>query len=56
MSTRREFIKQVAVASAAFAIGDKLNAMDKRMPKVAPSRVLGAMAAAGERVFLETEI
>ncbi len=42
MSTRREFIKQVAVASAALAIGDKLDAMDKRMPKVAPSRVLGA--------------
>ena len=42
MSTRREFIKQVAVAGAVLAIGDKLDAMDKRIPKVAPSRVLGA--------------
>ena len=42
MSTRREFIKQVAVASAALAIGDKLDAMGKKIPVTAPGRVLGA--------------
>ena len=42
MSTRREFIKQVAIASAALAVGEKLDAMGKRVPVTSPGRVLGA--------------